>query len=78
MKEVFKEFNNCLCTCDSCGHEEMIDDTSYTRINNELRGMGWTITKMKNKFVDFCSEDCLKNYKRKLLDKENREDGFTL
>lgn len=65
MKQVNYSFNNCNCFCDNCNREELIDQTDYKRINNELKNYGWIIVNIDGIWSEFCSKECLHEFKLK-------------
>ena len=54
MKEVDYTFENTIVTCDKCGIDVEIDEMDYSSINEELREMGWVVTKENGDWVDYC------------------------
>ena len=56
--------------CDECGKESQrfrfdSDDVGSNEHRAELRKRGWIITKVNDKFKDFCCENCRNSYIKK-------------
>ncbi len=62
MKEINRELNECVCTCDNCGQEEVMVSTYFNEINRELRYYGWITRKIDGEWKNFCCHKCLKEY----------------
>jgi hypothetical protein len=56
-------------TCDCCGKRYKFrfdsEDEAKSKTHREnLRGMGWMVTKVNGRFIDVCSEACRNKYIR--------------
>ena len=51
-----------VCRCDKCHREERFDfddnHPDYAAAQRKLYGMGWLSFKSKDRWFDFCSEEC--------------------
>ena len=77
MKHIDRDFENCVCCCDYCNYDEMIESTNYATINKEIKSYGWVIKKIDDEWKEFCCDECHDNYMKERMKKHDTR-GFRI
>lgn len=65
MKTTYGRLKETEVECDNCGITEVIDETYYPAVNEELKDCGWFVRKVYDEWCDFCCYECFREYLKK-------------
>lgn len=62
-KTMDYDFHECICECDNCSIEHVVDSTDFADVNDEIKSYGWINRKVDGELLTFCSVECFNEYK---------------